>query len=159
MSVALAVQMKGLGFLLWPSMYSPMAMMSCSRSWKTPRRSRLWVRSRKKRSTMLSHDAEVGVKHTAQALDRRTHLRLAQLVTPSQQRLRTLPHLRRNHDPHRIRAPAPATITLVSGQVLRLSTNRTSTYATVRICGTGSSDRDPARGVFERLSQNRLPVE
>src|ERR1035437_2302568 len=59
------------------------------------------------------------VSRTAQALDRRTHLRLAQLVTPSQQRLRTSPHLRRNHDPHRIRAPAPATITLVSGQVLR----------------------------------------
>ena len=64
MSLAFAVQMKGLGFSLWPSMYSPMAMISCSRSWKTPRRSRFCVRSRKKRSTMLSHEAEVGVKRT-----------------------------------------------------------------------------------------------
>ena len=39
-------------------------MMSCSRSRKTPRRMRFSVRSRKKRSTMLSHEAEVGVKCT-----------------------------------------------------------------------------------------------
>jgi hypothetical protein len=44
---------------------------------------------------------------------------MAQLVTPPQQGLRTSTHLRRNHDPHRIRPYAPATITLVSGQVLR----------------------------------------
>src|ERR1035437_3053293 len=46
-------------------------------------------------------------------------LRLAQLVTPSQQRLRTPPHLGGIHDPYRIRAHAPATIPLVTGQVLR----------------------------------------
>jgi hypothetical protein len=40
MSVAFAVQMKGLGFKLCPSMQSPMPMISCSRSWNTPRRSR-----------------------------------------------------------------------------------------------------------------------
>ena len=61
MSFAFAVQMKGVGFCLWPSMYSPMAMISCSRSWKTPRRTRFCVRSRKKRSTM-NYEAELGVK-------------------------------------------------------------------------------------------------
>jgi hypothetical protein len=32
MSLAFAVQMKGLGSSLWPSMYSPIAMINCSRS-------------------------------------------------------------------------------------------------------------------------------
>ncbi len=64
MSVAFAVQMKGFEFLLWPSMCSLMAMMSHLWSWKPPRRSRLWVRSQQQRSTRLSRDAKVGVKHT-----------------------------------------------------------------------------------------------
>jgi hypothetical protein len=55
----------------------------------------------------------------AQALDRRTHLCMAQLVTPSQQGLRTSSCLGRIHDPYRIRTHAPATIPLVSGQALR----------------------------------------
>jgi hypothetical protein len=57
--------------------------------------------------------------YSSQALDRRTHIRLAQLVTPPQQRLRNPPHVGGNHDIHRLRAPAPAPITLVSGQVLK----------------------------------------
>jgi hypothetical protein len=46
---------------------------------------------------------------------------MAQLVTPSQQRLRTSSYLGRIHDPYRIRPLAPAPIPLVSGQVLRSS--------------------------------------
>jgi len=43
-------------------MYSSMAATNSGTPVNTPRRSRLTVMSRKKRSTMFSHDAEVGVK-------------------------------------------------------------------------------------------------
>lgn len=62
MSFAFAVRMKGLGLSLWRSMWSSMAMMGCSRTLKIPRRMRLSVRSRKKRSIMLNHEADVGAK-------------------------------------------------------------------------------------------------
>src|ERR1017187_8404453 len=58
------------------------------------------------------------VSSTAQALDRRTHFRMAQLVSTPQQGLRTSSHLGGIYDPYRIRAHAPASISLVSGQVL-----------------------------------------
>ena len=53
---------KGLGSLLWASMYSWIAAMRSGTEWKTPRRNALSVSSRNQRSTRLSHDDEVGVK-------------------------------------------------------------------------------------------------
>ena len=61
MSDAFFVQMKGFGLSLWYRMYSSIASMTSGTLRKTPRRRRLAVRSRKKRSTMLSQDALVGV--------------------------------------------------------------------------------------------------
>jgi len=43
-------------------MYPSMASINSATLVKTPRRSRSVVMSRKKRSTMFSHEAEVGVK-------------------------------------------------------------------------------------------------
>src|ERR1039458_5584357 len=54
----------------------------------------------------------------AQTLDRGTHLRLAQLLQTTLQRLRTPPQLSRNHDSHRLRPPTPQAIHLVFRQVL-----------------------------------------
>ena len=62
MSLAFAVQMKGLGFLLCKPMYSLIADISSGTLRNTPLRRRSVVMSRKNRSTMLSQDAEVGVK-------------------------------------------------------------------------------------------------
>ena len=58
----MAVHTKGLGSLLWASMYSWMAATRSGTEWKTPRRNALSVSSRNQRSTRLSHDDEVGVK-------------------------------------------------------------------------------------------------
>ena len=62
MSLALAVQMKGFGLALCAAMYSSMASFRSGTLLNTPRRMRLSVISRKKRSTMLSHEELVGVK-------------------------------------------------------------------------------------------------
>lgn len=62
MSVAEAVQMKGLGFSLCALMYSRIPPIRSSTLEKLPRRRALSERSRKNRSTMFSHDAPVGVK-------------------------------------------------------------------------------------------------
>src|ERR1017187_8832620 len=59
----------------------------------------------------------------AQTLDRGTHLRLAQLLQTTLQRLRTPPQLSRNHDSHRLRPPTPQAIPLVFRQVLRTPTS------------------------------------
>jgi hypothetical protein len=64
MSLALAVQTKGLGFWLWRVMYCSMAAVSSGTLVNTPRCKRSVERLRKKRSTMFSHEAEVGVKWT-----------------------------------------------------------------------------------------------
>ena len=62
MSLAWAVQMEGYGsFLCWRRYFSS-AAISSGRLCKTPRRPRVTVRSRKKRSAMLSHAALFGVK-------------------------------------------------------------------------------------------------
>jgi protein ImuB len=62
MSDALAVQMNGLGSSLCAAMYSWMASSNSGTLVNTPLRIRLSVMSRKNRSTILSHDALVGVK-------------------------------------------------------------------------------------------------
>ena len=54
--------MKGLGSSLWFSSYSMMALLSSATLLNALRRMRLRVISAKKRSTILSQDAEVGVK-------------------------------------------------------------------------------------------------
>src|SRR6202008_285300 len=56
------VQMNGLGSALWFSRYSMIALLSSATLLKMPRRIRFRVISAKNRSTMLSQDAEVGVK-------------------------------------------------------------------------------------------------
>lgn len=62
MSDALAVQINGFGFSLWLFKYCSIASTSSSTDLKTPRRSWFSVMSRKKRSTIFSHEALVGVK-------------------------------------------------------------------------------------------------
>jgi hypothetical protein len=62
MSEALAVQMKGLVSMLCFATYRSMANSSSGTLVKLPRRMRLSVMSRKKRSAMFSHDAPAGVK-------------------------------------------------------------------------------------------------
>ena len=62
MSDALAVQMNGFGSALCVAMYSLMAASDSGTLLNTRLRIRLSVMSRKNRSTMLSHDALVGVK-------------------------------------------------------------------------------------------------
>ncbi len=59
------------------------------------------------------------VQGAAQTMDRRTHLRLAQLVQTTLERLRITPHIGRNHDLHRLRTPTAQTFDLVFGQALR----------------------------------------
>src|SRR5215470_2437262 len=56
------VQMKGFGLALWFSRYSMMALLSSAVLLKAPRRMRFRVISAKNLSTMLSQEAEVGVK-------------------------------------------------------------------------------------------------
>ena len=74
MSDALAVQMKGLGSMLWCAMYKSMARSSSGTLVKLSRRMRLSVMSRKNRSTMFSHDALVGVKCMTKRGCRASHL-------------------------------------------------------------------------------------
>jgi hypothetical protein len=62
MSLDWAVQMEGFGSLLCWRSYFPRAAISSGRLCKPPLRTRVTVRSRKKRSAMLSHEALVGVK-------------------------------------------------------------------------------------------------
>ena len=63
MSVALAVQMKGFGLLVvMIDVVFDGRDQFLGTLWKTPRRMRFRARSRKKRSTMFSHEALVGVK-------------------------------------------------------------------------------------------------
>ena len=64
MSDAFLVQMNGFGSSLWRKTYSSIASMTSCTLRKMPRRIRLSVRSRKKRSTMFSQEALVGVKWT-----------------------------------------------------------------------------------------------
>ena len=61
-SEALAAQMNGFGSMLCSATYRSMASSSSGTLVKLSRRMRLSVMSRKKRSTMFSHDALVGVK-------------------------------------------------------------------------------------------------
>jgi hypothetical protein len=61
-SHALLVQINGYGLMFWCPMYSSMAEISSGTLVNTPRHNRSLVISRKKRSTMFSNDAEVGVK-------------------------------------------------------------------------------------------------
>src|SRR6516164_3922720 len=78
--------MKGLGSALWFSRYSMIASLSWVTLLKASRRMRFRVISAKKRSTMLSQDAEVGVKWRWKRgcrLTRRQVLRLAAMVTAS----------------------------------------------------------------------------
>ena len=62
MSLAFAVQINGFGLALCAAMYSLMADSNSDTLVNTPRRMRLSVMSRKKRSTMLSQEELVGVK-------------------------------------------------------------------------------------------------
>jgi hypothetical protein len=62
MSEALAVQMNGFGSALCLATYSSMASSSSGTLVKLSRLMHLSVMSRKKRSTMFSHEAPVGVK-------------------------------------------------------------------------------------------------
>ena len=54
----------------------------------------------------------------AQTMDRRIHLRLAQMVQKTRQRLRNTPEVSRNHDPRRLRTSAPQKIPLVLDRFL-----------------------------------------
>src|SRR5215831_11292224 len=62
MSDALAVQMNGFGSRLCLSMYCPMVLINSGTERKAARRNWFSERSRKKRSTMFSQEALVGVK-------------------------------------------------------------------------------------------------
>ena len=62
MSLASAVQINGLRLVFCTAMYTSMAASNSASLANTPRRMRLSVMSRKKRSTLLSQEALVGVK-------------------------------------------------------------------------------------------------
>ena len=66
---ALLVQMNGLGSVLRWARWSSMAVTSSSWLLNAPRRKRFSEMSRKKRSTLFSHDAEVGAHDVFQLLD------------------------------------------------------------------------------------------
>jgi hypothetical protein len=59
------------------------------------------------------------VSRAAQTLDCGTNFILAELVAPTQQRLRAAPHLRRNHRLNCIRSLIAETLCLVFKQILR----------------------------------------